>query len=171
MIGQSKAHAPFDGRNCCAQQGQWLKVKQLVDLLQVESRRHLWEFLFFLLVSMAALALRDLNLHESFSAGARQLLGCPLPAELLSITLAAYGFSTLTLLLTRRGGETRVVKRWFHFSFRTVFYLFYSFSGVLAAHYLFVFGLGLFLYVCEQLGGWLALGRIEAENGDLVKEP
>ena len=171
MSGQSKVQVPISGHDNCGQFGRHLKALNLVDPIQIQSRRHLWEFLAFLLVSITALGLRNLNLHESFSTGMRQLLGCPLPATLLSIALAAYGFSTLVLLLTRGGRETRPVKRWFHFSFRTIFYLFYSFSGVLAAHYLFVFGLGLFLYFAEQLGSWLALGRLEPQDGDLVGEP
>jgi|GEM_PF-1767207 len=170
MIGQSKVQAPFSGQNCCGQERR-LKVQNLVDLLHVRSRHHLWEFLLFLVVSMAALGLQNLNLHEYFSAGARQLLGCPLPANLLSVVLAAYGFSTLTLLLTRGGAETRLVKRCFHFSFRTVFYLFFSFSGVLAAHYLMVFGLGLFLYISEQFSSWLSLNRVGGQEGELVEEP
>jgi hypothetical protein len=170
MIGHSKAQAPFNAPNCSEQQSRRLKLQNLLDLSQVQSR-HLWELLLFLLVSMAALALRNHNLHESFSEGVRQLLGCPLSATLLSAVLGLYGFSTLTLLLSRGGGETRLVKRLFHFSFRTVFYLFYGFSGVLAAHYLFVFSLGLVLYLCEQLGSWLTLGRIEPHDGELLEEP
>jgi len=127
--------------------------------------------LLFLLVSMAALAIRNQNLHESFSEGVRQLLGCPISATLLTMVLACYGFSTLTLVLIRGGGETRLVKRLFHFSFRTVFYLFYGFSGALAVHYLFVFSSGVILYLCEQLCSWLLGGRLEPHDGELLEEP
>jgi hypothetical protein len=169
MIGHRKADTSYEGHYCCEQERR-LKFKNLVDLSQVQSR-HLWEFLLFLLVSMVALALRNHNLHESFSEGMRQLLGCPISAVLLTVVLASYGFSTLTLMLLRGGGETRLVKRLFHFSFRTVFYLFYGFSGVLAVHYLFIFGLGLILYICEQLCSWFLLGRIESHDGELLEEP
>lgn len=171
MIGLRKANTQSNTQNCFDGDSQLLNVQSRIDLLHVQTRRHLWELLLFLLVSMAALALREINLHENFTEGVRQLLGYPLPAELLSIALSAYGFSTLTLLLTRREAETRTVKRWFHFSFRTVFYLFYCFSGALAGHYLFVFILGLFLYISEQLSTWLSLSRVEAQDGELVEEP
>jgi len=169
MIGHSKAQTTFAGTNCCKRERRW-KLGALFATSQVQSR-FLWEFVLFLLVSMAALVIRNQNLHESFSEGVRQLLGYPISATLLTIVLASYGFSTLTLVLIRGGGETRLVKRLFHFSFRTVFYLFYGFSGALAVHYLFVLGTGLILYVCEQLCGWLLGGGIESHDGELLEEP
>lgn len=135
------------------------------------SRRLLWELLLFLLLSLLAVLLKNHNFHAYFGVGSRQLLGCPIPVTMLNLVLASYGFSTLVLIMTRRGAETRLVKRCFHFSFRTVFFLFYGFSGALAPNLLFVFSLGLCLYLCEQAFGWLVPQRIIAEEIDWIEEP
>jgi len=171
MSGSSKINMPGSSPYELEYDRPQLKIQSRNDLLHSQSRRHLWEFMLFLLLSLAALMLHNINLHERFSEGVRQLIGCPLPTSLLSFVLVCYGFSTLILMLTRGETETRIVKRWFHFSFRVAFYLFYGFSGALSGHFLFVFSLGLFLYVSEQVSTWFSQNRGEELEGELVEEP
>lgn len=134
------------------------QLKQDPALLLM-ARPLLWELLLFVLVSMAAGNLLLTDLHHQFSEPFRQLLGVPLPSLLLTIALAVYLTTALMQLLLRQLHDRGLAMRCFHFVFRCAFYLFYSFSGALAGHYLFVLGSGLLLYGLEQLNLWLVVGK------------
>ncbi len=141
------------------------------DRLLLQARQNLWELLLFLLFSMAALAWQQTNLHQQFSEEFRQLLGMPLPATLLSLALGVYLFTAVIQVLVRQSHDTSLAMRSFHLVFRSVFYLFYSFSGVLAEHFAFVFASGLALYGLEQASLWLRLSRPAEDQPELVREP
>lgn len=140
------------------------KVRDLHGL----SRRGLWEILLFVLISIGALSLREFNLLASVSESARQLLGCPPPAYLVSIALATYCFSALTITLTQMANDGEPLLRWSHLGYRTVFYLFYAFSGSLANHFMAVFFIGFFLYAVEQAHIWTYCSRVARRDEGLL---
>ncbi len=141
-----------------------------IDPLHLQSRRNLWELLLFLLLSIAAVGLQQTNLHQVFSEAFRQILGMPLPASLLSLALAAYVFSAVVQMLSRQRNDTSFGMRSFHLLFRSIFYLFYAFSGALAEHFVFVFASGLLLYGLEQANIWVRLSKQVEEEPELVEE-
>jgi hypothetical protein len=119
------------------------------------SRNNLWGLLAFLLISIDAYTFRNFNLFESSSEPLRQLLGYPPPAYLISIALAVYCFSAIILTLTAMANDTRPASTWKNLGYRSAFYLFYSFSGTLAGHYIPVLVVGLCLYALDQCHIWI----------------
>ena len=114
-------------------------------------RRNLWSLVLFLLISIDAYSFRHFNLFEASSEPVRQLLGCPPPAYLISVALAIYGSSAIVLSLTAMATDAPPASLWKQLGYRCSFYLFYSFSGAIAGHYLPVLIIGLGLYALDQL--------------------
>jgi len=94
--------------------------------LQALSRRSLWEGLLFILVSIAALQLRGIDLIGATPESVRKFLGTPPPAYLITVALAIYSFSVLMIILTRMNNGSEPVPRWSHLGYRSAFYLFYA---------------------------------------------
>ncbi len=130
------------------------EVQNLIDRCYSMSRRNLWELLLFLLVSICAYTFRDFNLFDSSSESLRQILGYPPPAYLVSIALAIYGFSCITLTLTAMANHVKPTQKWNHLGYRSAFFLFYCFSGAISAHFLPVLLIGLSLYGLDQCHIW-----------------
>lgn len=115
----------------------------------VLSRRGLWHLLFFLLISMAALAGQDFDLFAAVSEEFWTILGSPPPPQLIHLVLGIYTFCAL-MLLPARLSKASHAQSWAHLIYRAVFYLFYLSANALAAHFALVFVAGLILYVLEQ---------------------
>lgn len=126
------------------------KIRELRDNGHHLSRHNLWELFLFLLVSICAYNVRDLNLFGMASEPLRQLLGYPPPAYMVSIALAAYFGSSIILGLKALASRTKPVGTWNHLGYRSAFYFFYSFSGGIADHFLPVLLVGLLLYGLDQ---------------------
>lgn len=114
------------------------------------SRHNLWELFLFLLVSICAYNVRDLNLFALASEPLRQLLGAPPPAYLVSLALAVYFGSSVVLGLTALIHRTGPTRTWNHLGYRSAFYFFYSFTGSISGHFLPVLLAGLLLYGLDQ---------------------
>lgn len=114
------------------------------------SRHNLWELFLFLLVSICAYNVRDLNLFAMASEPVRQLLGAPPPAYLISFALAIYFGSSIVLGLAALINRTKPTRTWNHLGYRSAFYFFYSFSGSISGHFLPVLLIGLLLYGLDQ---------------------
>ncbi len=112
-------------------------------------------FVIFLLISICAFTFRDFNLFESASEPIRQILGYPPPAYLISVALAVYCFSSAILTLTAIANDTQPTPKWNHLGYRSVFFVFYCFSGAIAANFLPVLLVGLGLYGLDQGHIWL----------------
>jgi hypothetical protein len=105
----------------------------------------------FLLISIGAYTFKNFNLFEIASEPVRQILGCPPPAYLISISLAVYCFSSTTLTLAAIANESQPTQKWNHLGYRSVFFIFYCFSGAIAANFIPVVLVGLFLYGLDQV--------------------
>lgn len=104
----------------------------------------------FLLISICAFTFKDFNLFEAASESVRQILGYPPPAYLISIALAVYVFSSAILTLTAMANDNKPTQKWNHLGYRSAFFVFYCFSGSIAANFLPVLVAGLALYGLEQ---------------------
>jgi hypothetical protein len=104
----------------------------------------------FLLISMVAYVFQDFNLFEIASEPIRQILGYPPPAYLISVALAVYCFSSAILTLAAMANDSSPASKWNHLGYRSVFYVFYSFSGAISDNYIPVLLVGLSLYGLDQ---------------------
>jgi len=136
--------------------------------IQAVSRRSLTEALLFILVSIGAFELRGFDLLASVSAPVRELLGYPPPTYLVTIALAVYCFSALTIALTQLANNAEPTPHWSHLGYRSMFYLFYSVSGSLANTFMAVFFIGLFLYAVEQAHVWIYAQHLEHKEEELL---
>ncbi|SEA36805.1 hypothetical protein SAMN05660420_01893 [Desulfuromusa kysingii] len=118
----------------------------------------------FLLISIVAYQFKSFNLFEIASEPVRQVLGCPPPAYLVSIALAVYCFSSAILTLAAIANETQPASKWSHLGYRSVFFVFYCFSGAIAANFIPVVLVGLFLYGLDQ-GQILIFNAKESHEG------
>ncbi|MBW6509192.1 MAG: hypothetical protein K0A94_06545 [Desulfuromonadales bacterium] len=126
------------------------KIRDLRDNGHHLARHNLWELFLFLLVSICAYNVRDLNLFAMASEPLRQLLGYPPPAYMVSIALAVYFGSSIILGLKALASRSRPESTWNHLGYRSAFYFFYSFTGGIADHFLPVLLVGLLLYGLDQ---------------------
>ena len=104
----------------------------------------------FLVISICAFTFKDFNLFESASESVRQILGYPPPAYLISVALAVYAFSSAILTLTAMANDAKPTQKWNHLGYRSAFFIFYCFSGAIAANFLPVLLVGLSLYGLDQ---------------------
>lgn len=156
MIGQDKQNA-IPGR------------KKSLDI-QAVSRRSLWEVVLFVLISLGAFRLRAFDLLASVSEPVREILGYPPPAYLVSIALAVYCFSALTIALTQIANHAEPTPHWSHLGYRSMFYLFYGVSGSLTNNFMAVFFIGFFLYAIEQAHVWMYAHYLEHQEEELLGE-
>jgi hypothetical protein len=126
------------------------KVRQLRENGHHLARHNLWELFIFLLVSICAYNVRDLNLFMMASEPLRQLLGAPPPAYLVSIALAVYFGSATVLGFKALAHRTKPTSTWNHLGYRSAFYFFYSFTGSIAGQFIPVLLVGLWLYALDQ---------------------
>lgn len=165
MIGQIKQETEISRQRALGKKRQ----KKVQDLLGL-SRRSLWEILLFVLLSIGAFSLREFNLLGSVSENVREFLGSPPPAYLVSIALAAYCFSVLTIILTQMANDDEPTLKWSHLGYRAFFYLFYALSGALVNHFMAVFFIGIFLYGVEQVHIWTYCNRVAHQDKELLGE-
>ncbi len=136
--------------------------------IQAVSRRSLWEAVLFILVSIGAFQLRAFDLFASVSDPVRELLGYPPPAYLVSIALAVYCFSALTIALAQIANHAEPSPQWSHLGYRSMFYVFYGVSGSLANNIMAVFFIGLFLYAIEQAHVWIYAHYLDHQEEELL---
>lgn len=144
------------------------QVWERTDQRYTRSRRNLWSLLLFMLISIDAYGFRDFNLFESASEPVRQLLGYPPPAFLISVALAVYCLSCVIITLTSMASDVRPPSTWKHLGYRSAFYLFYSFSGAIATHFIPVLLIGLFLYALDQCHIWLYNSKAVQQQNELL---
>lgn len=137
-----------------AEQAQSFRFEEQQERCARMSRHNLWEVVLFLVISILAYSIRDLNLFMLASEPLRQLLGYPPPAYLISIALAVYFCSSACLTLTGMAREQSPQQGWNQLFYRGAFYFFYSFSGAIAGNFLPVLLVGLGLYGLDQYHVW-----------------
>lgn len=139
---------------------QGMQVKEMVERRYSMTRHNLWEMILFVVVSIYAYAIGDLNLFELASEPLRQILGYPPPAYLVSVALAIYCFSAVSLTLTAMVKGAQPEQKWNQIGYRSAFYFFYAFSGSISANFLAVLLVGLILYGLDQCHIWIYNNRV-----------
>lgn len=150
-----------------------IRLKKLQDQRErgyYESRHNLWELALFLLVSICAYNIRDINLFAVASEPLRQVLGYPPPAYLVSIALAVYFFSAFVLGLTAIINRASPPQTWNHLGYRSIYYFFYSFTGSIGEYFLPVLITGLILYGLDQCQLRLYTKQVIDNNGVKIEE-
>ena len=128
----------------------------------------LMSLVIFLSISVCAFTFKDFNLFASASESMRQILGYPPPAYLISAALAVYCFSSAILTLTAIANDAQPTQKWNHLGYRSVFFVFYCFSGTIAANFLPVLVVGLSLYGLDQCHIWLYNAKASHEEKGLL---
>ena len=141
---------------------------RLSDDPRGSAKRGMWQLQLFLLISCVAFLVRDFNLYATFPENVLQVLGCPPPPVLVYLALAGYIVTAMIpLTIHLLSGETSTAQ-WRHLGYRAAFYLFFLWSGTLAAHFAVVFIAGVALYLLEQLCIGLASTRTIEGNGQVA---
>ena len=122
----------------------------------------------FLIISIGAFTFKGFNLFGVAPESIRQILGYPPPAYLISIALAVYAFSSAILTLTAMANGTKPMRKWNHLGYRSAFFIFYCFSGTIAANFLPVLMVGLVLYGLDQFHIALYNAKINHEGKGLL---
>ncbi len=104
----------------------------------------------FLIISALAYTFRDFSLFASASESMKHILGTPPPTVLINISLFVYLFSAATIRLVSIATDQQPIIKWTHLGYRSIFYVFYCFSGVIAANFIPVLIVGLGLYTLDQ---------------------
>ena len=128
----------------------------------------LMSLVLFLVISICAFAFKDFNLFAAASEPVRQILGYPPPAYLISVALAVYCFSSAILTLTAMANDAKPTQKWNHLGYRSAFFIFYCFSGAIAANFLPVVVVGLSLYSLDQCHIWLHNAKENHEGNGLL---
>lgn len=136
------------------------QAKELIDRRYAMSRHNLWEMLLFVVVSLYAYAIGDLNLFNLASEPLRQVLGYPPSAYLVSIALAVYCFSAVSLTLSAMVRGIQPEQKWNRIGYRSAFYFFYAFSGSIGSNFPAVLLVGLLLYGLDQCHIWVYNNRV-----------
>jgi hypothetical protein len=152
-------------------EGRPARIKSEHDRHMEMARRTSWEMVLFLTLSICAYAIRDLNLFEMATEPLRQILGYPPPAYLVSGALVVYCFSAVSLTLVAIAREQAPERNWHQLGYRSAFYLFYAFSGAIAANFYAVLLVGLGLYVLDQYHIWTYSSRACHDGGQLTDKP
>ena len=108
------------------------------------------EIALFLVISAMAYTFKDFNLFASASEGMKHVLGEPPPTILIHISLFVYLFSASVIRLISIATDQQPIIKWTHLGYRTIFYVFYCFSGVIAVNFVPVFLIGLGQYTLDQ---------------------
>ncbi|RLB69383.1 MAG: hypothetical protein DRH07_10830 [Deltaproteobacteria bacterium] len=122
----------------------------------------------FLLISICAFTFKDFNLFAAASEPVRQILGYPPPAYLISVALAVYCFSSAILTLTAMANDAQPTQKWNHLGYRSAFFIFYCFSGAIAANFLPVLLVGICLYGLDLGHIWLYSAKVNHEEKGLL---
>lgn len=122
----------------------------------------------FLMFSIIAFQFKDFNLFTAVSEPVRELLGYPPAAYLVSISLAVYCFSAAILTLSSIANEQVPASSWKQLGYRSAFFLFYGFSGSIAAHFIPVVLVGLCLYGLDQCHIWVYNNKAVQEQKELL---
>lgn len=126
--------------------------------------KNLYSLIAFLVVSIIAFSIKDISLFEISNEYMRCLLGTPPPAFLITIALSVYAISAGFLKWMDIVNDKKPEFKLSNLSYRITFYIFYSFSGAIAANFLPVLIVGLILYGMDQFH----VVRYESEHKGLL---
>lgn len=124
--------------------------------------KNLISFIIFLVICIISFSIKDFNLFESASETMKIILGTPPPAFLVSISLAVYAFSSGFLTLVDISNNKKPEFKLTHLGYRSIFFMFYCFSGAIAVNFIPVLIVGVCLYGLDQTHITLYNSKIES---------
>lgn len=124
----------------------------------------------FLLISIAALLVRDFNILEALPEQLRVILGAPPAPYLIHIVLAVSTVSALIILGGRLAEGTGPGKNWEQLAHRSAFYFFYFFSNALDQFFLVVFTAGMVVLLLEHYHIWTFYAKAIRHEKELIKK-
>ncbi len=147
-----------------------LNILANIDALHARSRQGLWGIAAFILISIGALLCRDLSILEACPEPLREILGCTPPAFMIHIILAISTISALILIAGRMESGVEPGSIWSQLLYRSIFYLVYFLSDVLAAGFAPIFLCGLSVLLFEYFHIWrTSASSIREEREQLRK--
>ena len=117
-----QAELPSEGQKVPGRDDLRNRIEARIRDLERASVFGLWAMVLFLLVSFAAYG--HFSVLPELSAEFRRLLGPPPPAEMISLALVIYAFSSIVHTLARMSRKARPYRGLMHAAYFTVFYLF-----------------------------------------------
>lgn len=123
-----------------------------VKAYQRNSLRGVWYLTLFLVVSLAVQ--QGAGYIPDFPPSARQLLGTPPSATMISGLLVVYSFSALILILGRMTTGTGTFSGLSHVGYLVVFYAFYQVSHALDDNFYAVLAAGITILSLESYHVW-----------------
>nr|WP_320049751.1 hypothetical protein [uncultured Desulfuromonas sp.] len=149
-----KPQSDEDASELRSSQHRLARIQAHIDSLHRLSRQGLWGLLAFILISMVAVFLQDINILSHLSLSMREFLGKPPSPKMINIALAVYSFSALILTLSRLSDRTEVYRGWSHVGYLSGFYIFYLFSNALRVNVVAVLVAGLTILGLEYYSIW-----------------
>ena len=117
---------------------------------QNHAQQNLIEMILFLGIAIFAYSFKDFNLFETCSEPVKQILGYPPQAIYVSYAMMVYLFSAFVIRVTSIAQDIKPIVKWSHLGYRSIFFVFYSFSGTIADNFFPVLLIGMFLYTLDQ---------------------
>jgi len=124
------------------------------DLAEIWNSK-LVELTLFIIISICAYHFRGWNLFTAAPEEWRHVLGNPPEGIYVTVILMVYGFSAFILAAAALVMGKRPDMTWKHLGYRSAFYLFYAFSGSIAAFFPVVLTVAFALYAMELSHIWL----------------
>lgn len=146
------------------------QIRTKIDALHALSRQGLWNIVIFLVVSMGALLVRDINILEYFAENVRQILGAPPAPFLIHIVLAVSTISGLIIIGGRLANDAEPGRRWEQLGHRTAFYFFYFFSNALNQYFIIIFLAGLSVLLLEHYHIWSHYAKAIRQEQEMMKK-
>ena len=117
------------------------RIELRIRRLERASGNGLWSMVLFLSVSFVAF--NGFSIFPDLSDETRRMLGSPPPAEMISLALVVYAFSSIVQTLARMSRKIKPYTGLMHAAFFTAFYTFYQLSGFLQDNFWAVFFAGI----------------------------
>jgi hypothetical protein len=117
------------------------RIELRIRRLERASGNGLWSMVLFLSVSFVAF--QGFSIFPDLGEKARKMLGTPPPAEMISLALVVYAFSSIVQTLARMSRKIKPYTGLMHAAFFTAFYTFYHLSGFLQDNFWAVFFAGI----------------------------
>ena len=125
-----------------------VEIEARIRVLRHQARKGGWGLLLFVVISV--LAIPGFNAFPALPQKVRQILGAPPKLEWISMALAVYVFSALTLTLGRIMQGSGAYRGWSHLFYISSFYIFYGFAGGMRNSFWAVFVSGLIILGLEN---------------------
>ncbi len=128
------------------------RIELRIRRLERASGNGLWSMVLFLSVSFVAFD--GFSIFPTLSDNVRKILGPSPPAEMISLALVVYAFSSIVRTLARMSQKIKPYMGLMHAAFFAAFYSFYHLSGALQDNFWAVFFAGISVMGLENFYLW-----------------